>query len=73
MSRVFNHYFFEVLDVIEQIKSEAEDYNRKYSVKELMSAGCNSHLANKICDRIEEDWDFLAESIIEQEREQEVA
>ena len=73
MSRVFNHYFFEVLDVIEQIKSEAEDYNRNYSVKALMSAGCNHHLANKICDRIEEDWDFLAESIIEQEREQEVA
>ena len=33
MSKVFNHYFFKREEVIQDIKDNAEDYSRPYSVQ----------------------------------------
>ncbi len=71
MSKVFNHYFFKREEVIQDIKDNAEDYSRPYSVQALIDIGCNKDDANKICDNLEEEWDMRVDYLAEQQRENE--
>ena len=71
MSKVFNHYFFKREEVIQDIKDNAEDYSRPYSVQALMYIGCSKDDANKICDNLEEEWDMRVDYLAEQQRENE--
>lgn len=71
MSKVFNHYFFKKEEVIQDIKDNAEDYSRPYSVQALMDIGCSKDDANKICDNLEEEWDMRVDYLAEQQRENE--
>ena len=71
MSKVFNHYFFKREEVIQDIKDNAEDYSRPYSVQALMGIGCSKDDANKICDNLEEEWDMRVDYLAEQQRENE--
>ena len=71
MSKVFNHYFFKREEVIQDIKDNAEDYSRPYSVQALMDIGGSKDDANKICDNLEEEWDMRVDYLAEQQRENE--
>ncbi len=69
MSKVFNHYYFEALDLIEEIKSEPEEYLRSYSFKKLLEIGCSRELANELLNNLENEWDMLADYYAEVQRE----
>ena len=66
MSRVWNKIYF---DIIDQIETEAEDYNRNYSRTLLVENGCSEFEAEKILNDLEESWDARVDYLVEQERE----
>tara|TARA_Y100001963_G_C6753504_1_gene435480 strand:- start:1523 stop:1747 length:225 start_codon:yes stop_codon:yes gene_type:complete len=69
MSKVFNDYYFDALDVIEEIKSEPEEYSRFHALAKLVDVGCPYDLAKQLLDNLESEWDVLADYYAEVQRE----